>query len=254
MIFIYFWIAAQIIVEMLPVSSSTHLYVLQEFFKKRFTAIELKDFYYFLHLPTLIIITAYFGRSWLQLVFDAGTLNVKPFIWVIIADGITGISFLLMRKSKKEFPVCAGLCITAAALWLTAWSCGTRSIGVWQYHDAIILGFAQSVALLPGISRLAFTCSVGCLLGFSLVDSFFLSWLIYAPLMAVACAKSILDLYKQHALKQLLNLPIALVIIISGVVSYLVLIMITMMITTNTFFLWGWYLMLPLALCVWLAI
>ncbi len=252
--FIYFWIAAQIILEMLPVSSSTHLYLLQEFFKKRYNVVTLKDFYYFLHLPTLIIVTTYFGRSWLQLLFDAGTLNVKPLIWVMIADGITGITFLLMRKSKKEFPIYIGLCVTACALWLTAWCLSTHSIGVWQYHDAIILGIAQSAALLPGISRLAFTCSVGCLLGFSLIDSFFLSWLMYAPLMAAACAKSILDLYKQHALKQLLNPPVLLVIIMSGVVSYVVFMAVTMMINANTFFLWGWYMMLPLALCVWLAI
>lgn len=254
MVFVYIWMATQIILEMVPVSSSTHLYLLKKLFKKCGIFITIPDVYYFLHIPTLIIVSAYFFKSWLGLFLPGWHLALKPIICVAIVDGITTATFLATQRTKHRFPHSFGLLITAAVLFSTAWCWGARAVVSWTYLDALFLGVAQSIALLSGISRLALTTAAGCWLGFSLPQSFFISWLIYVPLMAAASIKSIGGLYKKHALGKLLNLPYVLVMLISGGISYMVFVIVALMVQENIFFLWGYYLLIPIAVSWWLAV
>ena len=257
MFYIYIWIAAQIIGEMLPISSSGHLALLECFFKihKNFDTnaffekqkIPLKDVYYFLHLPTLIVVTLYFGMRWISLVFHNGNIEFKPILWVFVADCVVALFYFGWQRIKINFPLVVGFAITMLALFFTAF-CTSGSQIEWQYRDALLLGIAQGIALLPGISRLAFTCAAGCWLGYSLVDSFFLSWAIQAPLMAAACAKSIIDLARAGKLAQLLNLRMGLVMLVSGIASGAAFMLMVYMIHANTFFWWGWYMFIPMML------
>jgi undecaprenyl pyrophosphate phosphatase UppP len=294
MILIYLWICAQIILEMVPISSSSHLLMLQNFFKRSYKVdiedffahkkIPLKTIYYFLHGPTLVVVFWYFAPQWFSFVFKNNTVNMQPLIWIGIADSITLIFYLCMQhtnplslikkavrldrgpqarverssfapspssgapstRTGKSYSLTSGFIITMLCLFYTAWCSGGKSILEWQYADAIILGCAQAIALLPGISRLAFTCAAGCWLGYSLPDAFCLSWLIQAPLMAVACAKSIKDLISTGKLSQVLNLRMGLVMLVSGMVSMALFMLVTYMVTTGTFFWWGWYMFLPI--------
>ena len=256
MSFIYLWIAAQIIGEMLPISSSGHLALLECFLKKyknfdihaffEKQKVPIKDVYYFLHVPTLIVITLYFGMSWISLVFHKGSVEIKPIIWVFIADCIVALFYFGLQRIKVNFPLIIGFIITVLALFFTAFCSVNGSNLEWQYHDALLLGIAQGIALLPGISRLAFTCAAGCWLGYSLVDSFFLSWTIQAPLMAAACAKSIIDLIRSGKLAQLLNPRSGLVMLVSGIASGAAFMLMVYMIHANTFFWWGLYMFIPM--------
>lgn len=262
MFFIYLWIAVQIILEMLPISSSSHLAVLEALCKKNFSfdiaaffahkKVAIKNIYYYAHLPTLIIVMLYFGKQWWHFIFHNSAIDFAPLVWIFIAAGITVIFYWGMQHYKIVFPVRLGLLISACSLFSTAWCLGNKSVELWDYSDAFILGCVQGIALLPGISRLAFTCAAGCWLGFSLLDAFCLSWLIQAPLMGAACLKSCIDMWQMRRLKEVLNLPISLVMLISGGISYALFLFIVYMLKMQIFYLWGWYMILLFLIWGWL--
>jgi undecaprenyl-diphosphatase len=255
MFYLYLWIAAQIIIEMLPISSSGHLQLLQLWLKKHAGfdihkifayPSDLKTVYYFLHAPTLLLISFYFFSDWLHLFFNNGSFNWKTAFCFILADSITAALFIIWKKYEPRFPLGLGFCITAAALFATAWCAGMRSIEFLSLSDALILGFAQGMALLPGISRLAFTCSIGCALGFSLYDAFFISWTLQAPLMAAAFIKSLKDLHQPAVRRQVLNLTAGLVMLGSSGISIFFMQQVLRMAKNNTWYFFGWYMFVPL--------
>lgn len=258
MLYLYLWVAAQIIIEMLPISSSGHLTLL-ELLLKKFAEFDikkafpnpdtLKAFYYFLHGSTLVIICGYFFSRWWNLIVSPKGMQL--IICLIIADLISLCCYFLFQKIKIRLPLGLGFLITAVALFSTAGCSGGLSIESLSFANAVILGLAQGIALLPGISRLALTCSVGCWLGFSLIDAFFLSWTMQAPLMGAAFAKSLKDLYELGALKQVLNLPVGLVMLGSSGISALILGILVQMIRNNTFYYFGWYMFVPVLVWMW---
>lgn len=259
MFYVYIWVALQIIIEMAPISSSGHLLLFQTFVKKYCSfdiiaffeqkKINLKTIYYLLHAPTLFIILCYFSSQWYSFIFHNQQIFYKPIVWVIIADLITVILYMLLQRITITLPIQIGFLITALCLLSTKWCGATKSIFEWHYMDACILGLAQACAVLPGISRLGLTCAVGCMLGFSLIDAFSLSWLLYAPLMGAACIYSLQELvhYKGH-LKQILNCKMGLVILISSGMSWYLLKAIVFLANTQALYLFGWYMLIPLIL------
>jgi undecaprenyl-diphosphatase len=261
MFYMYLWIAAQIIIEMLPISSSGHLALLELLLKKyasfdikKFFASEkiLQSIYYFLHGPTLLIVAIYFFSRWWNLFFRSNGIAWHLIVYLLIADFITGLMYLFSKKYKISIPLGLGFVITMIVLFSTSFCIGSKSVLLLSFFDAIILGFVQGLASLPGISRLAFTCSIGCWLGFSLYDAFFLSWTMQVPLMAAAFSKSCKDLYQIRGFTQVLNVPIGLVILFSSGVSVIVMKLLLQMTQNNTFYLFGWYMFLPLI--VWMVI
>lgn len=257
MFYLYLWVATQIIIEMMPISSSGHLMLLESLLKK-YADFDIKNFfrsekvlqafYYFLHGPTLFIICGYFFSRWWNLVFSSAGIAWHLIFCLLIADFITFAFYLFFKKNKMSFPLGLGFIFTMIALFSTSVCSGSKSIALLSFGDAAILGFVQGLAFLPGISRLAFTCSVGCWLGFSLSDSFFLSWTMQVPLMAGAFAKSCKDLYQSRAIKQVLNLPIGLVMLVSSGIGILLMKLLLQMTAKNTFYLFGWYMFVPLIL------
>lgn len=254
MFFVDLWIATQIIVETMPISSSGHIFLLQTilqkygfdvltFFSQK--KINLQRLYYFLHLPTLIIIGAYFAPQWLSFVFHDSKIDISPLLWVMCADMITGVLYLYKPDFMQKFPLGLGFLITAIVLLKTSTCSGNKLITSWNYYDAVILGLAQAVALLPGISRLALTCFVGCLLGFSLLDAFCLSWMLQVPLMIVAIVKSIMSGAERKSLGQLLNIKTCLAIIMSSGLSWIALLLVIKIIQLNWWYVFGWYMILP---------
>ena len=260
---LYLWISSQIIVEVLPISSSSHLLFMELLFKKYrnfdITAyferykISKKTIYYFLHWPTFIVILLYFWPQLFSILFGCTFFNCKPFVWVVVADGITAFFFLLAQRIPIPFSLGLGLIITAASLFYTAFCTGNKELINWDLRDAFILGCAQSIAILPGISRLAFTCAVGCWLGYSLIDAFFLSWLLQLPLMAAACLKSVIELRHSGNRNRILNWYTILIMIGSGCFSWYVLRGIIFIINAKYFYLLGWYMIIPFFVWLWLA-
>lgn len=260
MVYLYIWMFAQIILEMLPISSSGHLLLLQTFFK-RYASFDIRTFfaknnldyqtiYYLLHMPTLFAVIFYFGKAWLSYLVTDGAICPGPIIWIVITSIIACFFYLVVPRIT--FPISLGFIITIICLFSTAWCVGSASILDWNLIHAVILGCAQSIAFLPGISRLACTTAVACWLGFSVWDGFCLSWFIQTPLMVAASAKSLLKLYSGPGNRQILNLPTCLVMLIGSGASIVLLFLMGAMIHANLFYLWGGYMFIPLLLWMWM--
>jgi undecaprenyl pyrophosphate phosphatase UppP len=255
--------AAQIILEMLPISSSTHLRLIELWYTRKFSwniadyfkqrNIALTDVYHLLHLPTLLVVLYFFGSAWLQWLAQP-ELFARIVIWVCILNAITVAFYYLFKKYSISWPLLFGMCITALVLFLTGTCTQIESNAIyWSFTTALYFGIVQGIALLPGISRLAFTTAAGCCIGIPLLNSFYISWFMYVPLMIAAIGKSTINLYHKGTLRELLNWRTCLVMLVSGIISWYVFTRVLFLILINKWWLFGWYMLIPIGLWVLLS-
>ncbi len=147
-----------------------------------------------LHMGTLLAIVVYFWRDILEIVHGIGTAlrgkgknpqGLKLLFWIIFATIPTGlIGFFFKHRFETLFsrPRIVGLMllITGTVLWLTRWLKGDgKKITGMGWLDSLLIGIAQGMAIIPGISRSGATISTGLFCGldreFSAKFSFLLS-------------------------------------------------------------------------------
>lgn len=171
--------AVQGLTEFIPVSSKTHLVVVPALLGQ--SPPEL-SFIVFLHLGTLVALLAYFAKDLLSIMRDLPRANSEGrrlLVLLLIASipaGIIGLVFeeTFERLLERPRAVAFALIATSVILVLAEWLAGTmrRSNrlpkplrGEVTTRDAIGIGLAQSVALLPGVSRSGSTLSAGLAMG-----------------------------------------------------------------------------------------
>ena len=178
--------------EFLPVSSDGHLAVVGQLVNVRTPGVFVEVA---LHVATLgSILVVYGGKFWR---LALGVLRRQPddlryagllFIGMIPA-GIVGLLFedLIGRAFDSLFAAGAGFLITAVALW------STRHRGAMPdaasrptAGGALIIGLAQALAPLPGISRSGMTIASGLWVGLGAVAAAEFSFLMAIPLIAGA--------------------------------------------------------------------
>ena len=137
---------------------------------------------------------------------------------------------LFTSDTLRSPQVAAGMFIvTGGALLLGHYFTGQRLTGkdqrtrpkVIDYVDALVVGFAQAAALIPGISRSAATITAGLTRGMPLVVAVRFSYLLAVPVITIAAAVSIFQviLSPSETLPSLNELAIGFVI--SFAASYL---------------------------------
>jgi len=196
--------------EFLPVSSSGHLALLQHFFGLNANGEEMTAFNLFLHFATVISLIIYFRREIFKVLYEwlAGWFTKsekrKPgwsYGWaILIASFFTAVLGLPMRKtvdliSASPLYVGCGLIFTAMIL---------ASVPVISHNGqknsllkiAIVVGIAQGIAVLPGISRSGMTIAASLLMGMALDDAFKFSFMISIPAILGANLLEILKFYK----------------------------------------------------------
>lgn len=157
--------------EFLPVSSSGHLEIAKSLF-----GVDPDASFYFtvaVHGATVLSTIFVFWREILALItgslkfeMNEETSYTLKIILSMIPVGIAGL--LLKEPIENLFDgnlVFVGimLLITAALLAVAHFiKKGERSIG---YKDALIIGFAQAIAVIPGISRSGSTIATGLIIG-----------------------------------------------------------------------------------------
>lgn len=169
--------------EFLPVSSSGHLVLIQTFFGGSNPEADYMLFDVLLHFGTLVsVFIAFWGdiRSLLAEFFgwirDGFKLRNRPyrrFIVMVLITIIPMFPVLLVKDqldalfSNTMFVGCA-LLVTAVVLMLSERAPRRRrdaSNATWL--DAFLVGCAQAVAVVPGISRSGSTICAGLFRGFS---------------------------------------------------------------------------------------
>jgi len=170
--------------EFLPVSSSGHLVVMQKLFGMETNQIIISVV---LHLGTLLAVIIFFRRDIARLVMNPKLLGML--FTVVLITGMIGIAAKDFFESLFSSAGTVGVAwlFTGAVLILTARiKRGDREgIGL---GDAVVLGFSQSLAIIPGVSRSGITISTLLYRGIERRLAFVFSFLVSVPLILGAAA------------------------------------------------------------------
>jgi undecaprenyl-diphosphatase len=188
--------------EFLPISSSGHLILVPYLLGWKDPFIDSLAFSVMLHMGTLAALLVYFWRDWARLV-PAGLAALRDrsfrgdpdrrLAWLLVATlppaVVLGVLLndFFEEKVRQPILVAAMLVMGAAILWL-ADRLGRRSDPIERlgFGGAIGIGFAQALALVPGISRSGISISAGLALGLSREAATRFSFLMATPVIAGA--------------------------------------------------------------------
>lgn len=187
--------------EFLPVSSSGHLVLLYNFFGIKDSTMLLSII---LHLATLLAVIIYYRKEIGKLIrHPLCSTNLKIIVTTIFTCLIVLSIYPFVKKSfgGEYLPVC--FVITGIILWLSDIFCRRdkpqiNSATIYDicnlpitYTQAIIIGVAQGIACIPGISRSGTTIGVSKLLGLGDISSSY-SFLISIPIIIASLLMEIL--------------------------------------------------------------
>lgn len=185
--------------EFLPVSSSGHLeiakYILQD------ESIQSKSllFTVLLHFGTAISTIVVFWKDILEILkglFSRDSESVSftgKIIISMIPAAIVGVLFddLIESFFNNQIMLVASMLIVTGVLLFVADRAKVTNKQV-SWIDALIIGVAQMVAILPGISRSGATISTSVLLGIDRYKAARFSFLMVVPLIFGKMAKDVL--------------------------------------------------------------
>jgi len=175
--------------EFLPVSSSGHLALGQHILGMTGTE-GLFTFDLMLHAATLFTVLIYFRKKLFALLSSLWQKDRKEdhfliFLLFIGTLPIVAIGFLFKDSVEHvaENPVTVSLllCGTGLILLLPKWFKRTASTGNITLRSAVIMGFGQALAILPGISRSGTTIATGILSGVAAPRAAEFSFLLAIP-------------------------------------------------------------------------
>jgi undecaprenyl-diphosphatase len=191
--------------EFLPISSSGHLIVVRELFHWQFLEDDL-TFDVALHLGTTLAVLTYFWREWLEIAgsllpgrkpawmpANPGSIYDSRFLMLLVVGSlpaaIVGLPLEHWVENKVRSPEVVGVMLAVfAVVLLLAERLGqkARQIAGAGWGDAVVIGCAQAVSLVPGVSRSGVTITAALARGFRREDAARFSFLIATPVIAAA--------------------------------------------------------------------
>lgn len=184
--------------EFLPVSSTAHLILVSDALGLDPQKFGL-SFDVALHLGTALAVLLYFAGTWIGLVRDVFALRLRgPALIVVgtVPAALAGVAFQSQIESGLRDPAyVAAFLIIGSILFVLAerFTIANRPYAAIGFVDALVMGVAQAVALLPGISRSGITISAGLYQGIRRGDATRFSFLLATPVIVGAGAKTLLD-------------------------------------------------------------
>jgi undecaprenyl-diphosphatase len=208
--------------EFLPVSSSGHLAIVGQLLK-----LELDDGAFFeilLHFGTLMAVFIAFRKDVLALIVDTDN---KKFVILIIVSSIPTVilAFTLENFINSSFTIllvpAIGLMVTGLLLLSTKFiKEGSLNAGNTGYLRAIIIGVAQGIATIPGISRSGSTLVASLLLKLDRAFAIKYSFIMSIPVILGATLVKALEVdFSAVGSTQILSYLIG--TIVAGTVGYI---------------------------------
>ncbi len=198
--------------ELLPISSSAHLELIPWIFNWGITEATLKNFEIALHLGTLLAITIFFFRDWLELIKGGYRQIVKKekstegkiFMYIIIATIPTGLLSLILDKISDLICDTFGIKIPLIAvalivLGIALYVVDKKSKAETKYEDitlkqSFLIGISQAIAAaFPGTSRSGITMTVARALKVDRESAAKYSFLLSTPIVLAAVLVDILE-------------------------------------------------------------
>jgi undecaprenyl-diphosphatase len=184
--------------EFLPISSSAHLVLIPWFF--RWTDPGL-TFDIALHIGTLIAAVLYFWRDWFRLLSkgftDTKSTDGRLFWYLVLATipgAATGYAFEKQAENIFRSPLLIALMLAILGVilyWADRKSAKQTDVSHITLKTSLLIGIAQALAIIPGVSRSGITMTTGLLLGMTREGSARFSFLLSAPIIFGAAATKI---------------------------------------------------------------
>ena len=223
---LFLLIITQIITESFPISSSSHMKIVQALLNYSKGCFVLLPPYFddFLHGPTVLVLAFFFWHRWFFLI--SHPIRTRHLLLPIIgrtAIAVTASLFLYLLfcvnwQMVYSFPLSLGLCVTMVLLFSLRFT--EKKYVPYTYSTALLLGIVQGVALLPGISRLAATYAAARWLKLSPRHAFEASFAMQVPLLIAAFLRAVLYYLSCPSFGQLITFNYLLVMFLSGIVAY----------------------------------
>ena len=180
--------------EFLPISSSAHLVLLPYLRGQEYQGLA---FDVLLHLATLLAVLLYFWRDWWTLLKQGLTAPRSRYgrmLWYLAAAtlpaAIAGFLFNDWAEGVFRHPalIAVNLILFAVVLW---WADKKHAETETDFFDVpfktiLLIGCAQALALMPGVSRSGITITAALFMGLSRGVSARISFLLSAPIIAGA--------------------------------------------------------------------
>ncbi len=201
------------ITELLPISSTGHMRLVPAVLGWQDPG---SAFSAAMQLAALAAVVSYFWTDVRGLAVNSisaairGKFRDRSFqfaLWIVLATVPIGIAGLALAKllntcnsPLRAVSVIGWACIAMAVLLAIAeiWARHRRTIEKATIVDALVVGLAQTGALIPGVSRSGSTLTAALMLGFKRDEAARLSFLLGLPAIALAGLKELWELHKIH--------------------------------------------------------
>jgi undecaprenyl-diphosphatase len=220
--------------EFLPISSSAHLVLISWVMG---WADQGQAFDVALHMGTVLAVIVYFFRDWMQILAqgfglriggDSGLARNRGLLWLLalgtLPIGIAGYIFKTQAEEvwrKDHLLIGIVMVVVGLIMWI-ADRLGRRQKDLSHVSavDAISIGVAQALAIVPGVSRSGITISAGLFRNLERQEAARFSFLLLTPAVLAAAAKDFYDLMKhQGGIPEEMRVPFILGIAISAIVG-----------------------------------
>ena len=208
--------------EFYPVSSSGHLVVLERLIGFQ---IPIVTFHVFLHMGSALALVSVMrrdfegagegclllagelkreilvlsGRGQPQMRQVVRTVNRKTAVLILVSSAVSvpaglALSFPAETMSASALLTGAGFFLTGILLLVTGMvKTGNNTVRDMHPWQAAVIGLMQGIAVLPGISRMALTVSMGLFFGFSRKAAVRFSCFIFVPVSAAAFVRCLIQ-------------------------------------------------------------
>ncbi len=196
--------------ELLPISSSAHLYIIpwvlgwtnSATFNEAFEAFDVA-----LHAGTLLAIVLFFFKDWIKLIVGGYKQVVKKektfegkMFWYLVIATIPGgaIGFLLDKflEDALTTPIIIGIALIVMGIILYVVDKYSKSEVEYKdmtFKQTFLIGLSQALAFIPGVSRSGVTMTTGRLLGIKRESVAKYSFLLSTPIVAGATLYKLKD-------------------------------------------------------------
>lgn len=183
------WGLVQGLTEFLPISSSGHLRIVPEYLSLAGldVAEPTLEVAAFLHLGTLVAVLVYFRRDVLAMMRAHRDPEGRRILMLVVVGTIPALVGFFLEEPLQAFQervANVGWALVASGAILVIGhrlATGSRMLSEGRPGDALLVGVAQALALVPGISRSGMTISAGNAAQFHPLEAARYSFLLGIP-------------------------------------------------------------------------
>ncbi len=215
-----FWGLIQGLTEFLPISSSGHLVLVPAALNREGPELAVSAV---LHLGTLISLLVYFRTEVNEIIrfTSSGRRLLRLIILGTIPAVVLGLAFRGPIGTLNNAPRAVAVCLFSAGILLSVISrfqSGSGLIANASSRDALIMGFGQALALIPGVTRSGLIIGAGTVRSLDLYEAARFAFLLGIPAIAGAGSIEFINLAQKGTD---IGIEVSVGIAVAAVVGYI---------------------------------